>query len=104
MLEILPGSGYNEFNEVDEENRKLRLEKEDIWMKKLRTIYPYGLNERAKQKVSNDISLTPVGSIFPSLRQHCNAEKRYIEEVKVGLLRFQQISFLIWLTNLYQII
>ena len=77
VLEILPGSGYNEFNEVDEENRKLRLEKEDIWMKKLRTIYPYGLNERAKQKVSNDISLTPVGSIFPSLRQHCNAEKRY---------------------------
>ena len=29
------------------------------------------------RKVSNNISLTPVGSIFPSLRQHCNAEKRY---------------------------
>ena len=33
VLEILPGSGYNEFNEVDEENLKLRLQKEDIWMK-----------------------------------------------------------------------
>ena len=88
MLEILPGSGYNEFNEVDEENRKLRLEKEDIWMKKLRTIYPYGLNERAKQKVSNDISLTPVGSIFPFLRQHCNAEKRY----RGGKSRLSKVS------------
>ena len=75
MLEILLGSGYNEFNEVDEENRKLRLEKEDIWIKKLRTICPHGLNEKAKQKVSKDISLIPIGSIFPSLRQHCNAEK-----------------------------
>ena len=42
---------------------KLRLQREDYWMKKLPTIYPYGLNERAK----NSNLEQPTDKLFPSL-------------------------------------
>ena len=32
---------------------KLRKEKEDIWIRKMRTLFPYGLCEKAKKKVNN---------------------------------------------------
>ena len=36
------------------------LKREDYWIKKLRTIYPYGLKERARKQVSE----VPVGKLF----------------------------------------
>ena len=47
ILEKLPGNGYTN-GVVDEQMRKYRLEREDYWIKTLRTVYPYGLNDRTK--------------------------------------------------------
>ena len=49
IIEKFSGNGYKN-GEVDEQMRNKRLEKEDRWMKTLRTIYPYGLNEKCKHK------------------------------------------------------
>ena len=43
ILESLPGNGYSN-GSLD----RAMLEREDHWMKTLRTVYPYGLNERTK--------------------------------------------------------
>ena len=65
ILEKLPGNGYLN-GSIDAEMRKYRLEREDYWIKTLRTVYPYGLNDRAKS-VNSDI---PVGKLFPPLPRH----------------------------------
>ena len=40
-----------------------RLQQEDYWMKTLRTIYPYEVNEKTKVMNKN----VPVGKLFPLL-------------------------------------
>ena len=62
ILENLSGSGYLN-DKVCPEMRSQRLIREDYWMKTLKTIYPYGLNSRAKN-TDEDVS---IGSLFPPL-------------------------------------
>ena len=62
ILELLPGDGYLN-GKIDPAMLKLRLEREDFWIKTLRSVYPYGLNERVKS-MNKDI---PAGRLFPSL-------------------------------------
>ena len=50
ILEKLPGTGYTSSGLVDPAMLEIRKAKEDEWIKKLRTIYPYGLNESASDK------------------------------------------------------
>ena len=66
VIEKLPGDGYDELGEVCSEMRDKRLEREDFWMKRLRSIYPYGLNEKAKEK-SKMVDNTCIGRLFPPL-------------------------------------
>ena len=47
ILEKFPGNGYNN-GSMDMEMLEYRLPLEDYWIKKLRTVYPYGLNQRTK--------------------------------------------------------
>ena len=56
IIEKLPGTGYREDGTIDKEMSKVRKDKEDIWIKKLRSLFPYGLNEKARDKV-NDCSI-----------------------------------------------
>ena len=65
ILENLPGNGYKN-GVVDSEMLKRRLQREDHWIKTLRTVYPYGLNERTKSMNSN----VPTGQLFPPLPRH----------------------------------
>ena len=68
ILEKLPGNGYNSSGELDPEMTKLRKSREDEWIKKLRTIYPYGLNEKASDKETDSSTLQPaIGKLFPPL-------------------------------------
>ena len=48
---------------------RYRLQREDFWMRKLRTIYPYGLNEKSKDMNKNTLHW-PVGRLFPPLARH----------------------------------
>jgi len=65
ILEKLPGNGYAK-GTVDPQMRKYRLLREDHWIKTLRTVYPYGLNERTKSMNEN----IPIDQLFPPLPRH----------------------------------
>ena len=71
ILEKLPGDGYLSSGEIDPEMLRIRKAREDVWIKKLRTLYPYGLNEKASDKVTNSSVIEPaVGRLFPPLPRH----------------------------------
>ena len=77
ILEKLPGNGYLSTGELDPEMSKIRKSKEDEWMKKLRTIYPYGLNEKASNKETNSSVLEPaIGKLFPPLSRNGDRAER----------------------------
>ena len=59
ILEKLPGNGYKN-GAMDLEMLEYRLQREDYWIKTLRTSYPYGLNERTRSMNKN----IPVEKIF----------------------------------------
>ena len=68
ILEKLPGDGYDSSGQVDPVMLGIRKAKEDEWIKKLRTIYPYGLNESASDKETDSSVLHPaVGKLYPPL-------------------------------------
>ena len=71
ILENLEGTGYDDIHKKihNQDITIYRRAREDIWMKKLRTIYPYGLNEKAFDKTSCDSSNldTVIGRLFPPL-------------------------------------
>ena len=79
ILEKLEGDGFID-GQRDFAVQKLGLQREDYWMKKLRTIYTYGLNERAK----NSNLEQPTGKLFsPLLRvsnKRENLEKKRVNE------------------------
>ena len=67
-MEKLPGNGYLSTGEIDPEMTKIRKAREDIWMKKLGTIYPYGLNEKACDRDTNSSVIEPaIGKLFAPL-------------------------------------
>ena len=79
ILEKLEGDSFIN-GQRDFAVQKLRLQREDYWMKKLRTINAYGLNERAK----NSNLEQPTGKLFPPLPRFTNRpknlEKRRVDE------------------------
>ena len=80
MIEVLPGNGY--LNGVmDKEMLEYRLKREDHWIKTLRTVYPYGLNERTKYM--NQTS--PKGKLYHHL-------PRYGDRIKDTRSRTKQTS------------
>ena len=67
IIEKLPGTGYTN-GQLDPNMTKIRKEHEKEWIKKLRTIHPYGLNERADGKeTDSQIRHSAVGKLFPRL-------------------------------------
>ena len=68
ILEVLPGDGYKD-GALDPEMSAFRKDREDFWMKTLRTIYPYGLCDkyRREKKVPDD---APIGKLFPPLPRY----------------------------------
>merc|ERR1712074_57665 len=63
----MEGTGYNEQRQIDKDQLVKRLKMEDSAMKSLRTIYPYGLNIRARDRVTGTENLDNVGRLFPPL-------------------------------------
>ena len=71
IIENLPGNGYKN-GVMDLDMLQYRLKREDHWMKTLRTVYPYGLNDKTKD-MNKEV---PVGKLFPSLPRY---GPRYID-------------------------
>lgn len=83
ILVIFPGTRYKN-NKVCQIERAKRLKREDYWTKTLRTVYPYGLNERA---IKHD-SEVPVGKLFFLIRskQRCARYKNRNDYFKNGTI------------------
>ena len=58
-------NGYNKYGTIDEEMKVIRRNQEDILMKKLRVIYPYGLNSKTREKSGE--KKERIGLLFPPL-------------------------------------
>ena len=76
VIEKLDGNGYSKGSR-DKEMYAKRLSREDFWIKTLRTMYPYGLNEKTKEASYG----LPVGTLFQSpprygTRQHIQVRTR----------------------------
>ena len=60
VIEALADNDHDENGIVDENNRRLRVGREDIWMKILRTNILYGLSKRSKDFIQG----APIGTSF----------------------------------------
>ena len=78
ILEKLPGNGYKN-GARDKAIYQYRLERQDYWIKKLRTIYPYGLNDKTKSS-SDDI---PTGQQFPPLPRFSHRQTENRNRIKL---------------------
>ena len=65
VVEKLEGNGYANGSR-DKEMYKKRLEREDYWIKTMRTVYPYGLNDKTKEMCSE----LPVGNLFNKIPRY----------------------------------
>lgn len=75
ILEVLPGSGRNPDKSVCQKSTKIRREKETEWMLKLRTVHPYGLNDRIGSDYRSALCSSIV-SFFPPLHREKSREQR----------------------------
>ena len=103
ILEKLPGDGYDSNGEMDLKMLAVRKAREDEWIKKLRTIYPYGLNERADGKETNSSVVHPaIGKLFPPLPRHGTRLTRYRESRNVKTSNLTCDEFFEYLEHLFQ--
>ena len=75
IIEKLVGSGRDEEGEVDPSLTTIRRKKETEWMLKLRTVFPYGLNDRVGDEYMTGKDNTLIASKFPTLKRMHNRLK-----------------------------
>ena len=68
IIEVLEGTGRDDKNAVDPAATTLRQKIETEWMLKLRSVYPYGLNDRIGNKYRSSITST-IAKFFPKLER-----------------------------------
>ena len=88
VLEKLSGTGRDAEGNVDPAITRIRRQKERDWMLRLRTVFPYGLNDRVGDEYMPEKDLSVVCSRFPSL-------KRVKEQQKVRTKSSVTSTFLI---------
>ena len=76
IIEALEGSGRDENGKMDPSITTIRRKKETEWMLKLRTVSPYGLNDRIGDEYMTERGNNIIFTRFPSL-------KRYNKHVRV---------------------
>ena len=66
---------------------KKRQFRDDFWIKRLRTLYPYGLNEKAFEKICNSKEIDIAIGLFPPL-QRKRARHQSRNNLRITLLTF----------------
>ena len=69
ILEKIEGSGRTERNAMDVKVSSHRKQREDFWIKTIRTAYPYGLNDRLSNDYMKDQNNDRIGSKFYPLKR-----------------------------------
>ena len=77
IIEKLEGNGRTGRKALDTQVTSLRKARETHWMLKLRTVYPYGLNDRIGDEHRNTTGVSMIASRFPSLKR--SAPSRGVE-------------------------
>ena len=76
IIEKLEGTGRTERNTMDFAAKPLRKARETYWMHELRTIFPYGLNDRIGNEFKTDNKHINVAAKFSSLpRKYSRANR-----------------------------
>lgn len=91
VVEKLGGNGRLVNGEIDPEFTRERRELEDGWMIKLRTVYPYGLNDSLNSTQDSNVQYSSregvdgiVGKLFPALpRQHSRPGRVHNKNITV---------------------
>ena len=75
VIEKLSGNGRDAEGNVDPASTRVRRQKEREWMLRLRTVFPYGLNDRVGDEYMAEKDLSIVCSRFPSLKRMKEQQK-----------------------------
>ena len=67
ILEKLDGTGRTEHGSMELSSRRVRRARECHWMLKLRTVYPFGLNERIGDEFKSEDKVSLISPKFPRL-------------------------------------
>ena len=71
IIEKLEGNGRTKRGGLDAKSTQLRKSRETYWMNKLRTVYPYGLNDLTGEEFKKDKNCDLIGvNFFPLNRSH----------------------------------
>ena len=105
IIEKWKGKGRTEHGSIDLGLAVLRRKRETEWMLKLRTVYPYGLNDKVDiynennqcTRFDNDDDL--VGRLFPSLPRQFQRDQTYRHANRDGQPQFSYETFI---RNLHQ--
>ena len=76
IIEKLDGNGRTDRKAINPNDTKIRKEREKHWMLKLRTVYPYGLNDRIGDEFKIEKNVKLIASQFPKL------DRQFIRETK----------------------
>ena len=75
IIEKLPGDGRGDDGSIDPSDARLRRKKERDWMRKLRTVYPFGLNDRTGDEYMFEKGNENIFLQFPPLPRVKNSQK-----------------------------
>ena len=105
IIEKFQGSGYDKSGKIDKVMQNKRKSREDVIMKYMLVIYPYGLNIKAKGNNLHSDKHIPIGVLFPPLprsgiRPERNRENRNKKESTVSSLDFFEKLKFILLNNI----
>ena len=92
ILEKLVGTGRTARNAIDASMTSQRKKREEYWMKLLRTVYPYGLNDRVGDDYMKEQDTSMIGSKFPSLKRSYQRVSRGIS--RKGISQLNQLQFI----------
>ena len=92
VIEKLEGSGRTEHGGIDPKKTSFRRKREDFWMRTLRTVHPYGLNDRVGDDFMRDQASDRIGLKFLPLKRSFDRGNRRVK--RNGNRKFTHDKFL----------
>ena len=81
IIEKLPGNGQDKEGRMDTNMSHKRREREAYWMKELRTVYPFGLNNRCEKNIDQRDDGDNVYRMFQKKKKNKGRRKRKRDDV-----------------------
>ena len=95
VIEVLEGDGKDMNGKIDPKFTVIRRKKETEWMLKLRTVYPYGLNDRIGDEYMTDRINNIVFSKFPPLKRQSDHHRVRTKRTVISNLILDHFPYII---------